>query len=104
VAEKAETYKRKHRGWGADRVLIELGQEESLQGLALPGRSRLAAFFKARCPECVAVYQSPPPAPAQGQKAQAVHEVWQLDNQVRVALANGEVAILCNIRDPYGAP
>lgn len=103
VVEKAETYKRQHHGWGADRVLIELGQQEQLRGLAFPGRSRLAAFFKARCPECVAVYQPRPPAPTPGRKAQAVHEVWQLDNQEGVALANGEVAIICNIRDPYGA-
>jgi hypothetical protein len=32
-----------------------------------------------------------------------VHEVWQLDNQEKVELADGEIAVICSIRDPFGA-
>ena len=103
VAQKAEAYKDKHRGWGADRVLIELRKEEQLAGLRLPKRSRLAAFFKARCPQAVKDYKARSPERPGLPKPQAVHEVWQMDNQEGIALSNGETAILCNIRDPYGA-
>jgi transposase len=103
VAQQAEAYKRQHRGWGADRVLIELGKDPQLAGLKLPKRSRLAAFFKERCPECVKRYKAQPPAPASIHKARAVHEVWQMDNQEEIHLANGAMAVVCNIRDPYGA-
>ena len=103
IAEKAEVLKRQHRGWGADRVLIELGRDLELQGEKLPKRSRLAAFFKERCPECVTIYKPRSPALLRQSPARAVHEVWQMDNQEGIALANGETAILCNIRDPYGA-
>jgi hypothetical protein len=35
--------------------------------------------------------------------ARAVHEVWQLDSQEGIRLHSGEIATLCNIRDPVGA-
>lgn len=103
IAQTAETLKRAHPGWGADRVRIELTQDPTLQGQPLPKRSRLAAFFKQCCPECVTVYKARPPAPGGGQKARAVHEIWELDVQEGIALANGDTASIGNIRDPYGA-
>ncbi len=54
VARAALALKHRHPRWGADRVLVELGDDPELEGLRLPGRSRLAAFFKEQCPECVA--------------------------------------------------
>ena len=51
IAEVALALKRGHRRWGADRVLVELKSDPELTGLRLPGRSRLAAFFKERCPD-----------------------------------------------------
>jgi transposase len=103
IAQAAEGLKRSHPRWGADRVRIELARDATLQGLPLPKRSRLAAFFKARCPECVTIYKPRPPVPRGGRKARAVHEVWQMDCQEGIALANGDIAIIGNIRDPYGA-
>lgn len=103
VAQKAETLKRKYRRWGADRVRIALAEDPELAGVAIPGRSRLAVFFKQRCPECVTVYKPRPPAPGMGQQVHAVHAVWQLDSQEGIALGNGETAIVSNIRDPFGA-
>lgn len=103
VAEQAEQLKRLHPHWGADRVRIELAQDPSLAGEALPGRSRLAAFFKIRCPDCVQAYHSRPPPPDPAAILPAVHAVWQLDSQEGIALGNGDTAIISNIRDPYGA-
>jgi len=104
VAEQALDYKRAHRRWGADRVLIELAQHPELKGVALPKHSRLAAFFKERCPECVA-QRKPRPKPAQRlPDATGVHEIWQLDCQEKMLLNNGDdIASVCNIRDPVGA-
>jgi hypothetical protein len=32
-----------------------------------------------------------------------VHEQWQLDSQEGIRLGNGEIATICNLRDPVGA-
>lgn len=103
VAEKALEYKRSHAKWGANRVLIELRNTPELAGLRLPSRSRLAEFFKEHCPECVAVRQTRAERINPLPKPRAVHEIWQLDGQENVRLANGEIATICNIRDPVGA-
>jgi transposase InsO family protein len=103
VAQESLKLKQEHRRWGADRVLIELAQDLQLGQLKLPSRSRLSDFFKERCPECVGERKpkreasTPPPC------ARAVHEVWQLDSQEKVSLQDGQLATICNIRDPFGA-
>ncbi len=48
VAEAALQLKRIHRGWGVQRVLVELRQTPALQGLKLPSASRWAVYFKER--------------------------------------------------------
>jgi biotin operon repressor len=103
VVQAARGLKQTHHGWGADRVLVELRQDTRWRGLALPSRSRLAAFFKEQCPECLARHQARPPAPAAPPPATAAHAVWQLDNQEKVELADGEIAVICSIRDPFSA-
>lgn len=81
VVDKALTHKRSHPRWGADRVLVELRKDSQLAGLKLPGRSRLAAFFNACCPECVGSRQPRRPALARPPRVTGVHELWQLDTQ-----------------------
>ena len=103
VAELALSYKQLHPKWGADRVLVELSQQPQLQGLRLPSRSRLAAFFKSHCPEQVAHRHPRPPQLARWPASREVHQVWSLDSQEKVLLANGEIATICNLRDPIGA-
>lgn len=103
VREKALAHKRGHRRWGAKRVRVELEADDSLKGVALPKRSSLAAFFKERCPECVAGRKPRPPKAPRPALATEVHEVWQLDSQEGLRLLSGEIATVCNIRDPLGA-
>lgn len=103
VREAAKALKEGHPGWGADRVLVALERETQLKGQRLPSRSRLAAYFKASCPEQIAPRKLRRPAKVRPLKANAVHEVWEVDNQEKIELANGEMATICNIRDPYGA-
>ena len=103
IAQVALALKREHRRWGADRVLVELEGHPEVKGLPLPGRSRLAAFFKERCPECVAVHKPRESVPQHPPHATGVHEIWQLDSQEGIWLRSGEVATICNARDPVGA-
>ncbi len=103
VRQAALALKRTHRRWGADRVLVELRHDPQFSGVALPSRSRLAVFFKQQCPDCVAQRQPRRPTPTAPPQATAAHEVWQLDIQEKIELADGEVAVICNIRDPFGA-
>jgi len=103
IARKALMIKRRRNRWGADRVLVELRADPELRGVKLPSRSRLAASFKERCPECVATRKPRPPAAPAPPRATGVHEIWQLDNQEGICLLDGNVATICNIRDPVGA-
>ncbi len=102
VIAQALTLKRKHRRWGALRVLVALEQNDDLVGLKLPSRSRLQAIFKAHCPDVVGNWthhiQVPKPP-----SAKAVHEVWQVDHQEGLVLEDGSKATICNVRDPVGA-
>lgn len=102
LVEKALQLKQEHRRWGPDRVLVELAQQEEFSALSLPHRSRLALFYSQMCPECVGPWQrtvqrSRPP------QASRVHEVWQLDHQEGITLADGNIVTICNLRDPVGA-
>src|SRR5436190_734242 len=103
VKDQAVALKRAHPRWGAARVLVELQGDPQVQGLRLPSRSRLAVAFKQLCPEALrprgrrsAPVQPPP-------RARGVHEVWQIDHQEKVVLADGTLATVCNVRDPVGA-
>ena len=103
VAQKALVLKRSNRGWGANRVLIDLAKDLDLAGLHLPRPSILAAFFKASCPEYVSARKPREPSCHPPLEATEAHEVWQLDSQEKILLGNGEIASICNIRDPFGA-
>lgn len=102
MVDKALQLKQKHRRWGPDRVLVELAQVEGFSEPMLPHRSRLAQFYKEKCPECVGPWHRIEPSNAPPQ-ASRVHEVWQVDHQEGHALADGTIATVCNIRDPLGA-
>lgn len=102
VRDSALALKQAHPGWGAKRVLLGLTAEPSLQGARLPGPSRLAIFFRERCPECVALRQRHRHPPQSATSPRRVHEQWQLDSQEGIRLSNQDVATICNIRDPLG--
>jgi hypothetical protein len=103
VVAQAKSIKVDHAGWGADCVRAELAKQPELQGLSLPGRSSLTAFFKLACPESVGPYVRHPRASMPPLTASGVHEIWELDNKEKILLTNGELVTLCSIRDPYGA-
>jgi hypothetical protein len=102
VQQASLRLKRQHKRWGANRVLIELRKDPDLVGMSLPSRSRLYRFYRQACPDCLNVWtkhkELPPPP-----KVTAVHEMWQVDHQEGHRLADGGIATVCNVRDPYGA-
>jgi len=102
VRDTAWAFQRAHPGWGAKRLLLALQTEPARQGARRPGPSRLAAFFREQCPQCVALRprHRPPPQPAA--TAHPVHEQWPLHSQEGLRLHNQAVATICNIRDPLG--
>jgi len=103
IAEAALRLKRMHPGWGPQRVLVDLSREPDLAELELPQCSCLANFFKVRCPECVAVRRTRNPLPPRPPDVTGVHEMWGLDSQEGIRLSDGNIALICNIRDPVGA-
>jgi transposase len=103
VSSAALALKRQHRRWGANRVLTELKKEPHFAQQRLPSPSRLAVYFHQQCPDCLSLYQArraPAPAPP---RPTAVHEIWQLDSQEGIKLADRTIATICTIRDPFGA-
>jgi transposase-like protein len=103
VTIRALALKREHRRWGPKRVLVELQRDPTLTGCTLPSPSRLAVLFRTECPDCVGVHSPKQPAPLPPPRPTAVHECWQLDTQEGIHLADGHVASVCTIRDPFGA-
>lgn len=94
--------KREHKRWGANRVLLEMRNDPALSSLPLPSRSRLYAYLRQQCPDCLSVWTKHIKVPTPVM-ATAVHEVWQVDHQEGHRLGDESVATVCNIRDPYGA-
>ena len=72
--------KRQHRGWGVDKLRLELSRRPSLAGLIMPRRSSLAAYLaqfgeRLRRPRRLRTIR-PPLAPL---PALAPHHTWQID-------------------------
>ena len=102
VREASLELKRKHRRWGALRILVELSDTARATQDKLPSRSRLYPYFREHCPECLNVWTKHKEVPRPARPT-AVHEVWQVDHQEGHRLGDGSIATVCNIRDPYGA-
>lgn len=103
IVGKALELKQTYPKWGANRILIEFAGDEELQLLRLPAASTLAAYFKEVCPHLLRKQRDSNSKPTTPSQAGGVHEVWQLDHQEAVRLADGEVALICNVRDPYAS-
>jgi transposase InsO family protein len=73
--------KRVHRGWGVDKLRLELTRRPSLQGLGIPQRSALASYLaqfgaRLRRPRRVPTHR---PAPASRLAPTQPHQCWQMD-------------------------
>jgi hypothetical protein len=82
---------------GATRILHDLNLAPEMLGHTLPKRSSLANFFYQACPELLHSYKQQPSPPP---RARHVHELWQMDGKEHVALQDGTVATVLDIREP----
>jgi hypothetical protein len=62
----------------------------------------LYPYYRQNCPDCLNIWTKHKELPAPP-TVTAVHEMWQVDHQEGHRLANGGIATVCSIRDPYGA-
>jgi hypothetical protein len=102
VRAKAVDLKQAHPHWGPANVRIELQKCLQLTEPALPSPARLAALFKAECPQAVqphqrGLFRQAPPGPAR-----QPHQRWQLDAKERVRLTDGTQVTVLEARDPAG--
>ena len=103
LVEQALAVKRAHPHWGPANVQLELQRRRPLPRAALPSEARLAALFRARCPEAVQAHRRQP-YPAQPPPAvRFPHQRWQIDGKEKVTVAEQEVTTVLTIRDPAGA-
>jgi hypothetical protein len=102
VRAKAIELKRAHPHWGPANVRIELQTSLHLKEPNVPSPARLAALFKAECPDAVqphqrGLFRQVPPSPVH-----QPHQRWQLDAKERVYLTGGEQVTVLEARDPAG--
>lgn len=101
VRATAEALKRAHPHWGPVTVRLKVQAQLDLRAAELPSASRLAALFRAVCPEAVKGYrrrQYPDQPPS---KVSQPHQRWQMDGKEKVPVAEGQVATVLDIVDPY---
>jgi hypothetical protein len=73
--------KRQHRGWGVDKLRLELSRRPALAGLAIPQRSALGSYLaqfgaRLRRPRRAPTTR---PSAAVAQDASQPHQCWQMD-------------------------
>ena len=103
LRESAVAIKRAHPHWGPANVRLELQHQSQAQPVKLPSLSRLAALFKAVCPEAVQPrlrQQYPEQVPPHVVRP---HQRWQLDAKEAIPLGEGELATVLEVRDPVAA-
>ena len=89
-----------HPRWGPNRILFWLKKRQSLKGLRLPSEASIGRYlhqwsrFRRQ------------PRPKTGSKKpyapQFVHQRWQIDFKIEIALRDGTLVNLHTVRDPVG--
>ena len=89
-----------HPRWGPNRIRERLKKRPSLRGLSLPSEASIGRYlhqwprFRRRRKE--------KPKRARPKAATQVHQQWQIDFKVEIALDNGALVTLHTVRDPVG--
>jgi transposase InsO family protein len=87
--------------WGPDSIREHLKKRKSLRGLALPSRASIGRYLhqwpRFRRPQKEKLKSERP------KEATEVHQRWQMDFKVEIALDNGTLVTLYTVRDPVGA-
>ena len=90
----------KHPRWGPNRILARLKRQQSLRGFTLPSESSIGRYLHQwprfrRRPKRKRVSERPKP-PTQ------VHQRWQIDFKMGIALKHHALVNLHTVRDPVG--
>lgn len=90
----------KHPRWGPNRIREKLKKRRSLRGLPLPSEASIGRYlhqwprFRRRPKE--------KPRRKRPQEPTQVHQRWQIDFKMGIALQNGTLVNLHTVRDPVG--
>jgi len=94
-------FRLEHPRWGPRSILEHLGKRDSLKGLSLPSEASIGRYLhqwpRFRRQRKVKSKEEKPKKPT------AVHQQWQMDFKVEIALDDGTLATLYTVRDPVGA-
>ena len=89
-----------HKNWGPDRIRYHLGRRKSLKGMALPSPAQIGRYLRQwprlQRERSQKVKMDRPDLPTK------VHQRWQFDFKVNIALQDGTAVDLHTIRDPVG--
>jgi transposase InsO family protein len=92
--------RREHPRWGPATIRDHLEKRRSLRGLALPSAAQIGRDLH----QWSEVRRSGKEKPQRERAKQAtkVHQRWQIDFKVEIALNNGTLLTLYTVRDPVG--
>jgi transposase-like protein len=92
--------RQRHPGWGPMTILVELRKDERWVGQALPSRSRIAAYLKAKdlVRNYERHYELPQPKP---QPVKRPHQEWEVDVQGKKKVSGLGSASIINIGDVF---
>ena len=92
--------RREHPRWGPRTIRFHLGKRSSLKGLALPSRAQIGRYLH-QWEE----FRRPPKEEDEDQRPDPpteVHQRWQVDFKVNIALQDCTAVDLHTVRDPVG--
>jgi hypothetical protein len=103
LVSEAIAIKRDHPHWGPANVRLQLRRQPAWQTARLPSDARLAALFKACCPEAVQPrqrrqYPERPPTPVR-----LPHQRWQIDGKEHVLTGDQQIVTMLDVRDVAAA-
>ena len=91
----------RHPGWGPNRIRFALTQHPALRGLRVPSSAQIGRYLhqwpQFRRRRSLRTHGERPRRP------QHVHQCWQLDFKLGIALHSGRLVNLYTLRDPVGA-
>jgi transposase len=93
LSEAALALKRQHPRWGAGFIRVELASQ--FPDVALPGTRTLQAWFHAAGLQPARAKQPP----LERDRAQEVHEVWEMDQKERMRLGDGSPTSTLTVTD-----
>ena len=100
IREKISNLREEHSGWGPITILIELEKDPVFSERKKPSRSSIATYLKQKNYTRKYEKHSELPQPKE-KKAKQVHEIWEVDAQGKLVLAELGTVSIINIKDLF---